>query len=74
LRIPQVEFINFKKKGNIMKNPFVCFLLLALYVLGAINGIGYSIYIGEWVTAIGVAVLAAMAWPTAKDCYKRLKE
>ena len=46
------------------------FMILALYVLGTINGIGYSIYIGEYVTAIGVAVLAFMAWPTAMNYWK----
>lgn len=47
-------------------------LMLMLYLLGTINGIGYSIYIGEYVTAIGVAVLAFMAWPTAVNYCKYL--
>ena len=50
------------------------FMMLCLYVLGTINGIGYSIYIGEYVTAIGVAVLAYMAWPTAVNYWKNLKD
>ena len=41
-------------------------LILFAYVIGTINGIGYSIYIGEWVTAIFVLVLAVMAFPTAR--------
>lgn len=52
-----------------MKKYFY-FLMLFLYVIGTINGIGYSIYIGEYVTAISVAVLAFMAWPTAVNYYK----
>ena len=48
------------------------FLMLALYVLGAINGVAYSCYIGEYPTAIGVAVLAYMAWPTAVKYWKYL--
>ena len=48
------------------------FLLLALYILGTINGIAYSCYIGEYPTAIGVAVLAYMAWPTAVKYWKYL--
>ena len=48
--------------------------MVFLYVLGTINGIGYSIYIGEYVTAIGVAVLAFMAWPTAYSCFKKLTD
>lgn len=47
-------------------------LMLMLYLLGTINGIGYSIYIGEWPTAIGVAVLTIMAFPTAKKYYQHL--
>lgn len=49
---------------------FYYFMMLFLYVLGTFNGIGYSIYIGEYVTAIGVAVLAFMAWPTAMNYWK----
>ena len=48
---------------------FYYMLMLFLYVIGTINGIGYSIYIHEYVTAIGVAVLAFMAFPTAKHCW-----
>ena len=47
-------------------------LALLLYLIGTINGIGYSIYIDEWPTAIGVAVLAVMAWPTAKEMFHYL--
>lgn len=56
-----------------MKKYFY-FVMLFLYVIGTINGIGYSIYIHEYVTAIGVAVLAFMAWPTAVNYYKALTE
>ena len=45
----------------------LCLLILAAYLIGTVNGIGYSIYIGEWVTAACVLVLAVMAFPTA--CY-----
>ena len=50
------------------------FLMLALTVLGTINGIAYSCYIGEYPTAIGVAVLAVMAFPKAKEYYQALTE
>lgn len=50
------------------------FIMLALYVLGTLNGIGYSCYIHEYVTAIGVAVLAVMTWPTAVNFWKYLTE
>jgi hypothetical protein len=53
---------------------FLYFVMLCLYVLGTINGIGYSLYIGEWVTAIGVAILAVMAWPTAVSYWKYIND
>ena len=53
-----------------MAKKIFYFIMLFLYVLGTINGIGYSIYIGEWVTAIGVAVLTFMAWPTVVNYWK----
>ena len=49
---------------------FYYFMMLCLYVLGTINGIAYSCYIKEFPTAIGVAVLAFMAWPTAVNYWK----
>ena len=48
------------------------FVMLALYVMGTINGIGYSLWIGEWFTAIGVAALSFMAFPTAKAYFTEL--
>ena len=56
-----------------MKKAFYL-MVLFLYVLGTINGIGYSCYIGEYVTAVGVAVLAFMAFPTACKFYDLLME
>ena len=47
-------------------------VLLFCYLIGTINGIGYSIYIHEYVTAICVAVLSFMAFPTAKNCWDEL--
>ena len=41
-------------------------VLLFCYLIGTVNGIGYSIYIGEWFTAVCVAVLSVMAFPVAK--------
>lgn len=55
-----------------MAKKLFYFVALFLYLIGTINGIGYSIYIGEWVTAIGVAVLAVMAFPTAKKMFNYL--
>ncbi len=52
---------------------YIYFFLLFLYVIGTIAGIGNCIYIGEYVTAVGVAVLAFMAWPTAVNYWKYLE-
>ena len=51
-----------------------CFLMLCLYVLGSIGGIGYSVFNGAWPVAAGVAALAYMAWPKVVECYKGLME
>ena len=52
-----------------MKQKILAMILLFCYLIGTFNGIGYSIYIGEWPTAICVAVLSFMAFPTAKNCW-----
>ena len=52
----------------------VCMLGLLLYARGLINGIGYSCWIGEYVTAIGVVVLGVMALPTAVRMYYMLTD
>ena len=57
-----------------MTKKFIYFIMLALYVMGTINGIGYSCWIGQYATAIGVAALAFMAWPTAVNYFKYITE
>lgn len=51
---------------------FIYMVMLVLYLLGMINGIGYCIYLKEWPTLIGVVVLAVMAFPTAKKYFEYL--
>ena len=46
-----------------MKKGILYTFVLMAYLIGTINGIGYSLYIGEWPTAICVAVLAVLAFP-----------
>jgi len=55
-------------------SQFVALAMLFLYLIGAINGVGYSIYIGEWVTAVCVFILAVMAFPQAREYWKTLTE
>ena len=44
-------------------NKILNFLLLFLII----GGIGYSIYDGRWVIAVGISVAGYMAWPKVKD-------
>ena len=46
------------------------FFALLAYIIGAIGGIGYCLYIKEWFVAICLVVVAAMAFPTAKKFAK----
>jgi uncharacterized membrane protein len=55
-----------------MKKEIFSFLILALYILGAIGGFGYACYSGAYLIAIAVVALAVMAWPTAWKCIKDL--
>lgn len=51
---------------------YICLVLLFLYVMGAIGGIGYALYSGAWVIAVAVLVLGVMAFQTAKKLYDEL--
>lgn len=51
-----------------MKQGFISFIILALYILGSIGGFGYSVYSGAYLISIAIIALAVMAWPTAKKC------
>lgn len=54
-----------------MKKVFYFFALFA-YAVGVIGGIGYSTYSKAYFIAACIVVLAAMAFPTAKDFFKKL--
>jgi hypothetical protein len=55
-----------------MKNQIFSFIVLALYILGAIGGFGYAMYSDANLIAVAVLALAVMAWPTAWKCIKDL--
>ena len=57
-----------------MKKEIISFILLALYFMGAIGGFGYAIYGNAKTISVAVLVLAGMAWPTARQCFKNLFE
>lgn len=54
--------------------PIVAFFALFAYLIGTIGGFGSAAYAGEWFIAICIVVLAIMAFPKAKECWKRLTE
>ena len=49
-------------------------LILFAYVIGLINGIGYSCYIHQYMTAICVFALGLMAFPTAYYYWHKLMD
>ena len=48
------------------------FLILAIAFLGLVGSIGYTIYNGAYIIAIGIAVLGYLAYPKAKELFKDL--
>ena len=50
------------------------FFGMCAYGVGSIGGFGYALYCKAWVIAACVAVLAAMAFPKAKEFYNKLTE
>jgi len=48
------------------------FILLCLYAVGIIGGVGYTLYCRAWFIAACVIALGGMAFPTAKRFYKEL--
>ena len=53
---------------------FICFALICLYILGTIGGIGYACYNHAYLIAVGVAAVAAMAFPYIKGVFKKMVE
>lgn len=50
------------------------FFGLFFCAIASIGGICYSLYWGEWVTALAVAVLTCYAYPAIKQSLKRLMD
>ena len=53
---------------------FLSLIILALYVVGSIGGIGYASYCGEYLVAFAVFALSVMAYPTARKYHKKMME
>lgn len=49
-------------------------VLLFVAAFGLICGIGYCLYSGEWLYAIGVAVLGALCVPFGIKLFKKMNE
>ena len=57
-----------------MMKKILYFVLLFLWAMGILGGIGYAIYGGAWPIAVGVAVAGFFSWPTVKSLYNKLNE
>jgi uncharacterized membrane protein len=57
-----------------MMKKYFAFLVLSMYVLGAVGGFGYAMYQGAYLIAVAVVVLALMAFPTAQKYYEFLTD
>ena len=55
-----------------MAKKFFSFAMLALAVLGSIGGLGWSLYNGGYVIAVGVVGLTYLAWPEIVKHFKNL--
>lgn len=58
-------------KSKKMKKIYY-FAMLCLWAIGVLGGIGWSLYSGGYVVAVGVACTGWMAWPTVKDYFTKL--
>jgi len=55
-----------------MKKKFLSLVMLALAALGSIGGLGWSLYNGGYVIAVGVVGLTYLAWPEIVKHFKVL--
>ncbi len=53
---------------------FLNLAVCALWVLGALGGVGYAIYGGSYPIAAGCAINGILALPTVKKHFKELTE
>ena len=56
-----------------MKKYF-SFLMICLYILGVIGGLGWTLYSGGYVIAVGVVAVAYMAWPKLVEYFRNLTD
>lgn len=51
----------------------LCLLLLALYALGVIGGVGYTLYYDLWYVSIGVLTTGILAFDNVRKIWSYLK-
>lgn len=56
-----------------MKKYF-SFIMICLYILGVIGGLGWTLYSGGYVIAVGVVAVAYMAWPKLVEYFHDLTD
>ena len=54
-----------------MKKEFFGWVVFALYVFAIISGLGWCIYNKLYIAAFSVAYLAVLAFPKAKEAFKK---
>ena len=55
-------------------NKYLLFVEICAYFLGAIGGLGWALYEKSYVCAVGIVILAAMAFPELRNAIKKLME
>lgn len=56
-----------------MKKYF-SFIMICLYILGVIGGLGWTLYSGGYVIAVGVVAVAYMAWSKLVEYFRDLTD
>lgn len=51
----------------------VCFVMIVLWFMGAIGGVGFAIYGDSWPCAAGCLINGLLAFPTVKKAFQDLK-
>ena len=57
-----------------MGKSIIAFILMVLSLVGILGGIGYSIYCGAYVIAVGLVAAGYLAYPKFMECIKLITE
>ena len=53
---------------------FIDWFWICIWVLGTIGGLGYTVWLKQYVIAAAIVGLAIMAWDKFKACWKDINE